>query len=137
MARIERQLARQVLSGDLTRTEFSVLGALARHGEQRLTELAEREGLNPTMLSRILIALENAGWAERTPDPEDRRAVLTRLTARGQRLHDTLQRDRALLIQQFLDELLEPEVGRLAAAVPLLERLADRFVGLPRPDVRT
>ena len=90
VARIDRLLGREVLRSDLTRTQFSVLATLAREGELRLSALGEREGLNPTMLSRVVAALERAGWVERAPDPDD--------------------------------------AGRVAAALPLLEGLADHLV---------
>lgn len=127
VARIDRLLAREVLGGALTRTQFSVLGALARQGPQRLSALADREGLNPTMLSRVVGALERSGWVERTPDPGDGRAVVAGITAAGRRRYEQLQADRSALVQEYLDGLDPADAGRLAAALPLLEGLADHL----------
>jgi DNA-binding MarR family transcriptional regulator len=127
VARIDRLLAREVLGGALTRTQFSVLGALARQGPQRLSALADREGLNPTMLSRVVGALERSGWVERTPDPGDGRAVVAVITAAGRRRYEQLQADRSALVQEYLDGLDPADAGRLAAALPLLEGLADHL----------
>jgi DNA-binding MarR family transcriptional regulator len=38
----------------LTPTRISVLFTIARRGPIRLSELAQAEGLNPTMLSRVI-----------------------------------------------------------------------------------
>jgi DNA-binding MarR family transcriptional regulator len=49
----------------------------------RLTDIARRAGLTkPTILAAV-DDLERLGYAERIPDPGDRRAKLVRLTARG------------------------------------------------------
>jgi DNA-binding MarR family transcriptional regulator len=127
VARIDRLLAREVLGSALTRTQFSVLGALARQGQQRLSALADREGLNPTMLSRVVGALEKAGWVERTPDPGDGRAVVAAITGEGRQRYEQLQADRSALVQEYLDGLDADDAARLAAALPLLEGLAEHL----------
>jgi DNA-binding MarR family transcriptional regulator len=127
VARIDRLLAREVLGSALTRTQFSVLGALARQGRLRLSDLADREGLNPTMLSRVVGVLERYGWVERAPDPSDGRAALAGITAEGRQRYEQLQAERSGLIQDYLDGLAAADAARLAAALPLLEGLADHL----------
>jgi DNA-binding MarR family transcriptional regulator len=128
VARIDRLLSREVLGAELTRTQFSVLGTLVREGETRLSALGEREGLNPTMLSRVVAALERAGWVERAPDPDDGRASRVSATAAGRALHARLRRERSALVEEWLRGLADDEAGRLAAALPLLEGLAAHLV---------
>jgi DNA-binding MarR family transcriptional regulator len=128
VARIDRLLSREVLGGDLTRTQLSVLATLVREGEKRPSALGEREGLNPTMLSRVVAALERSGWVERAPDPDDGRASLVSATAAGRALHARLRRERSALIEEWLGGLADDDAGRLAAALPLLEGLADHLV---------
>lgn len=131
IARIDRLLARGVLSSALTRTQFSVLGALARRGEQRLSDLVEREGLNPTMLSRVVGALEKNGYASRSQDPNDGRAVLVTVTPAGHDLYQRLQRERSALIDNYLGGLSAEESRTLVAALPLLEGLAEHLLSSP------
>jgi DNA-binding MarR family transcriptional regulator len=50
LARIARSIDRQVSGDGLTRTQLSVLGTVARKGSIGVGELADAEGLNPTML---------------------------------------------------------------------------------------
>ena len=127
VARIDRLSSREVLGSALTRTQFSVLGALARRGEQRLSDLVEREGLNPTMLSRVVGALERNGWAVRSQHPDDGRAVLVEVTHAGRELYQRLQRERSALIEEHLRSLTGEQARALVAALPLLEGLADHM----------
>ena len=131
IARADRLLARQVTGSGLTRTQFSVLGALARSGQLRLGELVEREGLNPTMLSRIVGALESADLLRRTPDPDDGRAVRLEVTPAGTELYAELQRERTALIEDYLDGLPDASVRRLVDALPVLEGLAEHLKAQP------
>src|ERR1700722_4829826 len=61
------------VGADLTLTEATVLATTARHGPVGLSWLAREEGMNPTMLSRVVWRLEDAGLLARRPDPRDRR----------------------------------------------------------------
>jgi DNA-binding MarR family transcriptional regulator len=49
----------------------------------RLTELARRAGVTKQAIMVLVDELEVAGLVRRTPDPEDGRAKVVRLTARG------------------------------------------------------
>ena len=73
--RIARRLNASATSEGLTPTQASVLGLIAARGPLGLAQLAELEGLNPTMLSRVIGALTSAGLIVRTPDPADLRPV--------------------------------------------------------------
>ena len=134
VARIDRLLSRQVLGSSLTRTQFSVLGVLARTGEQRLADLLDREGLNPSMLSRVVGALERDGWVDRSPDPADRRAAVVAITPAGASLHQRLQRERSALVEDWLAGLDGAAERRLVAALPLLEGLAEELRRKPGAD---
>ena len=127
VGRVDRLLARQVPGADLTRSEFSILGAVVRQGEQRLGDLCDRERVNPTMLSRVVGALERGGWAERRADPADRRAVVVRPTAAGAALYHRLQRERSALIEEYLADRDDADRALIAAALPLLEELGDHL----------
>jgi DNA-binding MarR family transcriptional regulator len=125
VARIDRLLARDVLGSGLTRTQFSVLGAVVRRGGQRPGDLADREGVNPTMLSRVVAGLEKAGLVERTTDPGDGRAVLVAPTGEGAQLYGRLQAERSAHIEEYLAGLDAERLDTLAAALPVLEGLAE------------
>jgi DNA-binding MarR family transcriptional regulator len=49
----------------------------------RLTELADRSGLTKQSVGEAVADLEQLGFVERVPDPEDGRAKIIRLTSHG------------------------------------------------------
>ena len=66
----------------MTPARVSALLNLERHGPMRLAELAASEGVNPTMLSRIVADLVDSGLCERSCDPADRRSAWVQVTPR-------------------------------------------------------
>ena len=105
LTRITRVLDRQSRGRTLTGTQASVLATAARLGPVRITELAEIEGINPTMLSRIVGKLEDAGLLHRRPDPDDRRAALVEPTDAGRELQRRVREERTRLLAEHLADL--------------------------------
>lgn len=124
LARISRIVDRRVSGDGLTRTQLSVLGTVARLGPLGLGALAESEGLNPTMLSRVVGKLEADGLLRRTADPEDRRAARVQSTESGDALHRRLRGERTRLFVDALARLPDRDADAVAAALPALEALA-------------
>lgn len=112
------------VGAELTLTEAAVLATTARNGPVGLSWLAREEGMNPTMLSRVVWRLEDAGLLARRPDPGDRRAALVAATAAGRRLHDRIRAERTDALSQLIEHLGAAERAALAAALPVLEQLA-------------
>jgi len=56
-----------------------------RRSGTRLTDLARRARISKQGMMAIVDDLENRGYVRRVPDPEDSRAKVVRLTARGRR----------------------------------------------------
>jgi DNA-binding MarR family transcriptional regulator len=129
LGRISRMVDRQVSGGGLTRTQLSVLGVTARTGPIGVGELAEIEGLNPTMLSRVVGKLEALGLLRRSPDPGDARVVRVEVTQQGRELHERLRRERAALFGARIADLPAEHATTLLGALPALEALADQLAG--------
>jgi DNA-binding MarR family transcriptional regulator len=127
MARILRFVDRQVRGDAMTRTQMSVLGTVARLGPIGLSDLAEIEGVNPTMLSRIVGKLETAELLHRLRDPEDHRAVQVEVTETGRVLQQRLRRERTQLLVDRIAELPADRAAELTAALPALEMLASEM----------
>ena len=127
LGRISRLLDRQSRGQELTRTQSSVLATVARRGPLRLSELAESEGVNPTMLSRIVAKLEQAGLLLRSPDPDDGRAARVELTSKGLELNQRQRAERTQLLTARLTALPGVRAAELLAALPALEALADEL----------
>ncbi|MBB5789881.1 MarR family winged helix-turn-helix transcriptional regulator [Jiangella mangrovi] len=66
-----------------------MLATLSKEGPMRLTALADRLQVDPSVASRQASELVERGLVERRPDPDDARAGLLDVTAEG---HATLRR---------------------------------------------
>jgi DNA-binding MarR family transcriptional regulator len=112
----------------MSRSEGSVLATL-RDGPQRITALAELEGLAQPTVTKLVNRLADLGWVARERATEDGRVVLVSLTPAG---HDALgvlrERYRPLLragLAQLSDEQLAALVdatGALAALIDVLQK---------------
>jgi DNA-binding MarR family transcriptional regulator len=125
VGRLSRRLRPTVAGSGLTPSQISVLFTVVRHGPIGLSELAEVESLNPTMLSRIAAQLSDAGLVVRSVDPGDRRSAQVRATAAGRRMRERIHRERNRALQERLAELAPAQRGALMAALPALEELAE------------
>jgi DNA-binding MarR family transcriptional regulator len=124
LARIARALDRHSRGRTLTGTQASVLATAARLGPVRITELADIEGINPTMMSRIVGKLEDAGLLHRRADPDDRRAALVEPTTAGRELQRHVREERTRLLSEHLATLPAGHSDGLLDALPHLEALA-------------
>lgn len=102
---------------------YSVLVTLTRTGPLRLGDLAQREGVAPPTLTRIVAALEEAGHLERQGDPDDRRAVLVAATPSGRSLVTGVKTARAAALRDRIAALSGADRRLLQAALPALEKL--------------
>lgn len=94
MVALSNDFSRRILShyqqqgyGDIR----PVHGALLRNLElagNRLTTLAERAEVTHRAMTKIVADVEQLGYVERTPDPEDGRALVIRFTPAGRKLLD-------------------------------------------------
>ena len=110
----------------LTLTQCKVLAALTNCGGVSQKRLAEISETDPAQLVRILDRLEAVGWAERRPDPQDRRAHLLAITESAkpviQSILQIVRNTNAEALQGFssdevrlLTDLLERVHGNLLA----------------------
>lgn len=61
--------------------DLECLDLVSRFGPIGPTALARHAGLHPATLTGVLDRLERGGWVIRTPNPDDRRAVLVQVIA--------------------------------------------------------
>ena len=127
VSRIARRLNASATSEGLTPTQASVLGLIAGRGPTGLARLAELEGLNPTMLSRVVGALTDAGLIARNPDPSDLRVQLVTATPAGVAAHERIKSARAQIVSASAARLTTDQLAALLQALPALEGLADEL----------
>src|SRR5206468_9210457 len=104
-------------------------GLLERKGPLRASEIAVREALNPTLVSRVLGGLEASGYLLRGPDADDARASRIEVSASGRALAVAVRARRTRWLEQRLDDLNAGQVERLLAALPALRALAGQERG--------
>lgn len=71
---------------DLTSTQFGLLAIVRSQPGISIGELAERQAMDPTSLTRTLRPLENRGVIAVRPHPDDRRRRIITPTARAHEL---------------------------------------------------
>ena len=119
---------------DIRITHGCVFGNIDPEGGTRLTELAERANMTKQSVGEFASDLEQLGYLERVPDPNDGRAKIIRLTDQGRRAY--------WIGRQLIDEL-EREWGerygdqRIAALREGLEVVTAEGLGGVRPVAKT
>jgi DNA-binding MarR family transcriptional regulator len=125
VGRLGRSLRLTHVDGNLSPSQREVLSTIARQGPLRLSELATTEGLNPTMLSRIVTHLEDAKLVARIADTADARVVHLALTEAGRALFDEMRNERTDALSFALGELTADERRVVIEALPVLESLVE------------
>jgi DNA-binding MarR family transcriptional regulator len=127
ISRLARRLNASSTDEGLTPTQYSVLGLIAVRGPLGLTELTDLEGLNPTMLSRVVRKLDDEGLIRRQPDPADQRAVRVQVTPAGAEVHERIRTHRTQVLYACLERLPLEVTDELLRAVPMLEAVAEEL----------
>jgi DNA-binding MarR family transcriptional regulator len=124
IGKLARQLNPSSTNEGLTPSQASVLGLVVARGPLSLTELAELEGLNPTMLSRVISNLDARGLIRRIPDPSDLRAASVESSEQGARVDQQVKAQRAAAVSTSIEHLRPEQIAALLEALPALEALA-------------
>jgi DNA-binding MarR family transcriptional regulator len=124
LARLSRQLRRHELAG-LTPTQLAALATIEKTGPMRLGDLAAAEGIAPSTLTRLVTALEESGYVRRCADPSDARASTLTITPHGQDALERIRTETTLMLTASLELLTPAQRSALAAALPVLEQLAE------------
>ena len=110
---------------ELTIPETSALARLDRGGPTTATVLAKIEQISPQSMGATLAALETRGLVERRPDADDGRRAVISITKAGAKELRNRRDARARYVARTLSKDFTPsEIKELAAATPLIERLA-------------
>src|SRR6266566_7044659 len=118
-------LVRTVAAVPLDRAAVMVLQQLAEAGPVRPGELAARLSVEAPHVTRQVQRLQQAGYATRTPDPDDRRAQLIGLTPAGMAASDRIRQAGTGGMQAALAHWPPQELHQLAT---LLHRMVDDFL---------
>jgi DNA-binding MarR family transcriptional regulator len=119
---------RQSTPNELTLAESSTLSRLERGGPASSSELARYDRISPQSMGVTVAALEDRALIERDRDPEDGRRIVLSITEAGRQLiHDKRGARTGQIADALGDGFSAGELTQLMAAVPLLERLAEKL----------
>jgi DNA-binding MarR family transcriptional regulator len=134
---LARRLNAASVGEGLTPAQASVLAVVANRGPLGLAELSEIEGLNPTMLSRVVGKLDSFGLVRRRRDPDDYRAARVEVTPDGEEAWQRLSAERTEIISECVVCLPAEQEAALVAALPALENLSEGLQAALRRDRNT
>jgi len=122
----KRRARETAAEGDLTNPQLTALSRLDRLGSMTTAELARREQISPQAMGTTIASLEDLGLVARSADAADGRRSILSLTPEGLA---AIRSGRNAVVDR-ISEVLEgsfaaAEIEVLAAAAPLIERLAD------------
>jgi DNA-binding MarR family transcriptional regulator len=102
-----------------------VFGGIDAENGSRLTDLAERAMMTKQSVGEVVSDLEKRGYVERVPDPEDGRAKIIRLTAKGHDVYLTGWQLNQEIETEWAARFGEDRVAALREALELVH--AGRF----------
>ena len=119
-----RRLRREDDASGLPAPQLSAMSVIVFGGPITLGALASAEQVRPPTITKLVALLEEQGLVERETDPEDRRIVRVRATARGARLLYDGRRRRVASLAESVRGLPVADRAALAKAIPILEKIA-------------
>jgi DNA-binding MarR family transcriptional regulator len=109
---------------ELSLTAASTLAVLERNGPQRITALAEAQGVTQPSMTSLVTRLEDAGLVQRQADLMDGRVVLVGLAEGGAEHLAERRRQGRDFVLELLGQLPEDELAALVAALPAIRRIS-------------
>ncbi len=123
--RLARRLRQQRADHGIPLGQISVLATLDRLGPLTPGALAQHEQVRPPTMTKVLANLAEAGLVDRVADPTDGRQQLVSLTPKAAKMLREDRRRRDEWLAAHLISLTPQQREALAAALPVLEVLAD------------
>jgi len=115
----------------LERSGYLLLQVLHTEGPRGINALAERQGLDASTVTRQVVSLEKAGFARRSRDPRDGRAVRVEATPEGVAQLERERTRRAAMYDQILSDWSPTERALLATLLERLNHDLDTFRRAP------
>jgi MarR family 2-MHQ and catechol resistance regulon transcriptional repressor len=117
---VERCAERSIESLEMCRSDFGVLEALLNKGPLPVNQIGQKVLLTSGSITTAVDRLELKSLVERKDSPDDRRARIVHLTARGRKLIQKAYADHATDMEKLAEVLGS---GERAALLRLLKKL--------------
>ncbi|NIH78329.1 DNA-binding MarR family transcriptional regulator [Amycolatopsis viridis] len=124
VVRLNRKLRAQRTGENVSLTQLAALSTLHKCGPLTPGKLAAKEGVQPPSMTRVIAALEDFGFVERSPHPTDGRQSIVALTERGRAFVGETILVREAWLDRKLTELSGEEREVLARAAEIIDRMA-------------
>jgi DNA-binding MarR family transcriptional regulator len=121
ITRLARVL-RQKGPGRMPPAAASMHATIVREGPISLGDLAAKEGVSPSTVTKIVNKLESQGLIDRVIDPSDRRVHLVRLSTRGRREIEAYRSKRNAWLADQIDSLDDDERTGISVALSVFEK---------------
>ena len=123
---VQRDIGRHAMA-ELGTQGFHALAVLQVHGPLRVSDVAQRLGVDLSVASRQIASLAAEGYVERREDRRDRRAQLVAVTRSGRKVLRESHRRMVAGFTRVLEGWSDEDVNALTGG---LERLRDDFARL-------
>src|ERR1700722_16272869 len=110
---------------ELTWSQVAIMARLEVVGPMTTADLARAEAVKPQSMGGTLANMEAEGLVERRADPTDGRQVLFALSKMGKEVRNAVRIAKRDWLRSAMAELDDEELKALAAAVRLINRIAD------------
>ena len=123
---IKRRIQEVSAEGELSNPQLTALSRLDRLGPITTAGLARHEQISPQAMGATIASLEKLGLVARSADAADARRSILSLTPEGLAAVRSGRNARVDKMTAVLEEsFADAEIEILAAAAPLIQRLAD------------
>jgi DNA-binding MarR family transcriptional regulator len=121
-----RRVRAAAAAHELSWSEATVLGRLARDGPATTADLARAEAVKPQSMGATIAALEERGLVERKPHPTDGRQMNIVLTAKGAAVRKSSKDAKITWLAQAIARLDDKDRETLFAAGKIIKRLVEK-----------
>jgi DNA-binding MarR family transcriptional regulator len=125
LGRVRREIGRHALA-ELGTQGFTALAAIYRDGPMSISDVAARLAVDMSVASRQISALIDAGYVDRSPNPDDARGRLVETTDAGDAV---LKESHRRMVHAFADVLEGWSSEDVVALSDALTRLSADFEG--------
>jgi DNA-binding MarR family transcriptional regulator len=132
MTMLKCATSERVIRLGLSMAQLHILYTLQRNGEMAMSRLADVLNVSLSNATGLIDRIEERGFVERTRVPEDRRIVLIRVTAEGERMLEEIDALSDELLRSVLSRIDRSRLGGVRqAAAALRDALAQTTGGQP------
>jgi DNA-binding MarR family transcriptional regulator len=124
----------RMVKAGISMTHLHILWLLEHHGDITMSRLADLLDVSFSNATGLIDRMEERGLVERVRVPEDRRVVLVRASAGGDRVREEIEALKHDQIRSVLGRLDPPQLARMGEAIADLHGALVAEFGMDGPD---